>query len=206
MSTCDACLKNSLLPEQFGNLTLCKKCSLKLLSPTWKNKVYTTNEEVVKQQQSTMKLAAKAGFPQSALNELNAYFEGLKIEGLVKAFDGGACQSLVVFEDFCIIDTDENFDAEEIEEAYWLIMQGKRGKSVSSQKDEEAFARQEAAAVAKNLLSNFAGGGSIGKSLARAGAEFAANAVSRSSQEDSECTVSIPDFNIRFGQQKMRLR
>ena len=71
MAVCDVCQKNSVFPEGYGSLTLCKKCSLKLLSPKWKNKVYTTNEKVAEQQQSALRLAIKAEFPQKAIEELD---------------------------------------------------------------------------------------------------------------------------------------
>lgn len=38
MAICDSCKGNSILPEHYGALTLCKKCSMKILAPTWKNK------------------------------------------------------------------------------------------------------------------------------------------------------------------------
>ena len=35
MAICDSCKGNSILPEHYGALTLCKKCSMKILAPTW---------------------------------------------------------------------------------------------------------------------------------------------------------------------------
>lgn len=49
MAICDSCKGNSILPEHYGALTLCKKCFMKILAPTWKNKIYSTNEEVHEQ-------------------------------------------------------------------------------------------------------------------------------------------------------------
>ena len=40
MDLCDQCGNKSLMPEHYSDVCLCKKCSMKLLSSTWKNKEY----------------------------------------------------------------------------------------------------------------------------------------------------------------------
>lgn len=103
MAICDSCKGNSILPEHYGALTLCKKCSMKILAPTWKNKIYSTNEEVHEQREKTLARAVSAGFPSDAITKLGSYFDGLIIPGLFKIFDGGNDQGLVVKDESVII-------------------------------------------------------------------------------------------------------
>ena len=116
MATCGVCGKNSILPETYGTLTLCKKCAIKILTPTWKNKVYSTNEEVARERDSVIRMATSAAFPQSAIDALQQYFNNRIMDGLIKRYDGGTGQILTVFTDHFAIDTHEKFDYEEVEE------------------------------------------------------------------------------------------
>lgn len=114
MEVCDACGSNSYLPETLGSLTLCKKCALRIFAPNLRRKVYTTNAQVIQQRDTTMRTAARSGFSQPALQKLYDYFNSLIIDGLVRAFDGGMGQHLVVFEDHCVISAQDGFDQESV--------------------------------------------------------------------------------------------
>lgn len=82
MAICDSCKGNSILPEHYGALTLCKKCSMKIFAPMWKNIIYSTNEDVREQRKKMLARAVSAGFPSDAITMLGSYFDGLIIPGL----------------------------------------------------------------------------------------------------------------------------
>lgn len=54
MDLCDQCGNKSLMPEHYSDVCLCKKCSMKLLSSTWKNKEYDSNEEIDRQMEKVI--------------------------------------------------------------------------------------------------------------------------------------------------------
>jgi len=133
MEVCSVCEKNSFFPEKYGNVSLCKICSMKILSPAWKNKKYTTNHEVKNQEQKVLNLANKNNFRPEVMEGISAFFECKKIEDLIKVFNGHQRQILTVCKTYCIIDTTAGFDYMEAEKAYLRLMKNeKRGGSASS--------------------------------------------------------------------------
>lgn len=200
MATCGACGKNSIFPETYGSLTLCKKCSMKILSPTWKDNVYSTNDELMEQRDSVLKMARRAGFPQRAVDALTKYFNDQIIKGLVKIFVGGAGQNLVVFEDHLSIDTQDDFDYEEVGEAYRALMTPSlRGKGTKEQEEESGIDSEMLAGAARDVLSGFAFGGGLGRSMARAGAGIAAGMATRSQKIEKPQAVTNVELRVAQG-------
>ena len=74
MMKCNVCGKNSLLPEKFGNVNVCKVCFVKANGPYWK-RVADKYEDVKKLQESALSYAEKQNFPESVLSAINDYFE-----------------------------------------------------------------------------------------------------------------------------------
>ena len=196
MANCDACGKNSIFPEQFGELTLCKKCSLKVLSPSWKGKIFTTNDEVDVQREKTVKLARLAGFPEAALKKLNHYFNKQKIPGLIKIFDGGEDQRLLVFETFCLIDTSDNFDYDNIGKTYANILLGNRGLSTNDSEFSKRDIEIGLAEIASDIFSDFGLGKGLGKSVTKAGANLISDIFANTAKTKSELVKSGKAFSL----------
>ena len=203
MAICDSCKGNSILPEHYGALTLCKKCFMKILAPTWKNKIYSTNEEVHEQREKTLARAVSAGFPSDAITKLGSYFDGLIIPGLFKIFDGGNDQGLVVKDESVIIVTEDDFDPSDARKQLGLIASGRRGLSIDEDDNVDAF---DAANLAKIALGAFSSGGSLGKIAMRAGAEIAGEVISKSNRPTIDDLPVLPQFDVPFGEQTVRYK
>lgn len=200
MAICDVCEKNSIFPETYGSLTLCKKCSMKVLAPTWRDNVYSSNDEVIKQRDSVLKMARRASFPQSAIDELAKFFNDQIIDGLVKIFVGGAGQNLVVFENNFSIDTQEEFDYEEVGEAFRALMTPSlRGKGTRDPKVEEPKIDSEMlAGAARDVLSGLAFGGGLGRSVMKAGVGIATGVAAKSKKDEQR--EELADVELRVAQ------
>ena len=74
MDLCDQCGNKSLMPEHYSDVCLCKKCSMKLLSSTWKNKEYDSNEEIDRQMEKVIKLAGKYSYSPKVIEGLSSFF------------------------------------------------------------------------------------------------------------------------------------
>lgn len=181
MATCGACGKNSILPETYGTLILCKKCAIKILTPTWKNKVYSTNEEVAEERDSVTRMARSSSFPQSAIDALKQYFNDQIMDGLIKLYDGGTGQVLAVFDDHFAIDTHEEFDYEEIEDEYRaMVSPSLRGKGAFDPEEDSGIDGEMLASAVHNAISGLAFGGGLGKSIVRAGVGIASEMTAKS--------------------------
>lgn len=197
MATCGVCGKNSIFPETFGALTLCKKCSIKVLSPAWKNKVFTTNDEIKAERDSVIRMARNSAFPESAINALAHYFNDQILDGLIKLFDGGAGQVLAVFDDHFVIDTQEEFDYEEIEDEYRAMMTPSlRGKGAYDPEEESRIDGQMISSAVQNAISGLAFGGSIGRGVMRASAGIASEIASKSKIKDA-VSKEIADIELK---------
>ena len=201
MAACDVCKNNSLFPERYGNLTLCKKCSMKILAPKWKSKKYSTNDEVREQCEKTLSRAIDASFPTETVQSLKAYFDGLIVPGLLKILDGGNHQKIVVKEDSVIIATEENYDPGDARKQYGLVMSGRRGMSVEEDDGRDSI---DAAGLAKVAIGALASGGSIGKMVMRAGAGIAAEILAKSDGSSKEDLPVLPQFDVPYGEQTVK--
>ena len=113
MDLCDQCGNKSLMPEHYSDVCLCKKCSMKLLSSTWKNKEYDSNEEIDRQMEKVIKLAGKYSYSPKVIEGLSSFFSSKKIDGLYRKFSGGCGQKIIVCSDRLIIKTEADFDIKE---------------------------------------------------------------------------------------------
>ena len=100
MDLCDQCGNKSLMPEHYSDVCLCKKCSMKLLSSTWKNKEYDSNEEIDRQMEKVIKLAGKYSYSPKVIEGLSSFFSSKKIDGLYRKFSGGCGQKIIVCSDY----------------------------------------------------------------------------------------------------------
>lgn len=168
------------MPEEYGNSCLCKICSMKILSPTWKNKEYSTNEEIEKQKEIVMKNAAENGFPTKVINDLADFFTSKKVEGLVKNFDGHSGQKMAVCDSYCIINTTGKFDYKEIEKAYLkLMIPEERGQKPSADMLDGLKTTQKAVDIIGDVVGDILPvKGSLKRQIVKTGKSFALKAIS----------------------------
>lgn len=188
MEICSVCGKKSLMPEKYGDALLCKLCSMKILSPTWKSKKYLSNDEVDKQREKVIKYANVNGFSTEVIEDIAKFFEDKKIHELIKVFHGERGQTLTVCETYCLIDTTENFDYKETEKAYLKLMTpGKRGESSSSGMLDSVINSQTAVGILGDVVgSMIPGGRSLKKQIAQAGKNIALNAITQKLNGDNQ--------------------
>ena len=188
MEICRACGKKSLMPEKYGNVLLCKVCSMRILSPAWKSKEYSSNDEVDKQKEKVIKFANTNGFPTEVIEGIAKFFENKKIDGLIKIFHGHRGQILTVCETHCIIDTMQNFDYKETEKAYLKLMTpGKRGGNASLDIFDSVISTYtdegRLGSVVGGMLT---GGGSLKKQIMQVGKKIAVNAITKQLTGDNQ--------------------
>lgn len=73
MAICDVCGKNSLLPERFGSVNICKVSFLKANGLLWKYQ-HDRYDEIEKQRQKALNSAHKQNFPERVVVAINEYF------------------------------------------------------------------------------------------------------------------------------------
>lgn len=74
MKKCDVCNKTSLLPENLGEINICKMCLLKINGPVWKYRKIESMNELEKYRKKAIISAEKNGFPKKAVDGINEYF------------------------------------------------------------------------------------------------------------------------------------
>lgn len=73
MAKCDVCEKNSLLPEKFGSINVCKMCFMKVNGPFWKH-AYERYEDAEKHRRKTLETMQKQKYPQAVVSAIYEYF------------------------------------------------------------------------------------------------------------------------------------
>lgn len=73
MAKCDVCGKNSLLPEKFGEVNICKVCFMKVKGPFWKHQ-YDRHEDAEKHRSKALEAAHMQNFPQPVVSAINDFF------------------------------------------------------------------------------------------------------------------------------------
>ena len=175
MDLCDQCGNKSLMPEHYSDVCLCKKCSMKLLSSTWKNKEYDSNEEIDRQMEKVIKLAGKYSYSPKVIEGLSSFFSSKKIDGLYRKFSGGCGQKIIVCSDRLIIKTEADFDIKEIRKAYKRMCAGKRGAIGIG----DYVSAQQATQIVSMAIGNIVPGrGFIKSGIKALGSGVASNAIS----------------------------
>ncbi len=73
MAKCDVCGKNSLLPEKFGEVNICKVCFMKANGLFWKHQ-YDRQEDAEKYRCKALEAANKQSFSQHVVTAINEFF------------------------------------------------------------------------------------------------------------------------------------
>ena len=199
MDLCDQCGNKSLMPEHYSDVCLCKKCSMKLLSSTWKNKEYDSNEEIDRQMEKVIKLAGKYSYSPKVIEGLSSFFSSKKIDGLYRKFSGGCGQKIIVCSDRLIIKTEADFDIKEIRKAYKRMCAGKRGAIGIG----DYVSAQQATQIVSMAIGNIVPGrGFIKSGIKALGSGVASNAISGNVSYNEKPQKS-ETLNISSGDKKI---
>lgn len=199
MDLCDQCGNKSLMPEHYSDVCLCKKCSMKLLSSTWKNKEYDSNEEIDRQMEKVIKLAGKYSYSPKVIEGLSSFFSSKKIDGLYRKFSGGCGQKIIVCSDRLIIKTEADFDIKEIRKAYKRMCAGKRGAIGIG----DYVSAQQATQIVSMAIGNIVPGrGFIKSGIKALGSGVASNAISENVSYNEKPQKS-ETLNISSGDKKI---
>jgi hypothetical protein len=189
MEICNVCGKKSLMPEKYGDIFLCKICSMKIFSPTWRSKEYISNDEVDKQKEKVIKFANASGFSTEVIEGIVKFFKDKKVDGLIKVFHGNRGQTLTVCETHCIIDTTGSFNYKEAEKAYLKLMTpGKRGGNSSLDMLSSVIGTHQTAGILGDVVGGVLTGGSsiLKKQIIKAGKNIAVNAITKQLNGDNQ--------------------
>lgn len=192
MVKCDVCGSNSMLPDKFGNIVLCRVCSMKILAPTWRNKVYGSYEEVEKQRLKIVESSKSKGFPEHVVEGLSSYINSFKKDGVIESFDGGVGQSLVVYEDKIVIDANKSLEYSDINKAFQNILKGKRGGTGQFEVTPEAVGK-----IATDVILGTLTGGKgslVKKAVKSVGKSVATNVLSN--KDVSKIFPDVYDLDI----------
>lgn len=74
MKKCDVCNKTSLLPENLGEINICKMCFLKINGPMWKYRKIESMSELEQYHKKAISSAEKNEFPRQVVDGIDDYF------------------------------------------------------------------------------------------------------------------------------------
>lgn len=135
MRNCDECKTGLFFPEplEASDLVLCGSCGKKIKLSTWKDKIYNTNKELLKEKNEILSLAEKNGFSEEVKNKIKKEFDERYIDKLVYKLDGHFLQTITLTSSNCILNTESGFDYKTAEKAYIRIMTNKKRGSTDSE-------------------------------------------------------------------------
>ena len=75
MKKCDVCGKNSIFPEKFGNINVCKICFVKMYGPMWKYRSYDKHTDVENQRKKALENIKKLNVSKEVEDGINMFFD-----------------------------------------------------------------------------------------------------------------------------------
>lgn len=108
MEKCVSCKKVALMPSVIGKMTFCQSCALKLNTNSWKNRIFSSKDELTEKKITTLSSAKENGMSSESLEMINYYFEEYSDKGFFAAVNGKSSQTIKVFNDYLIVDTKDS--------------------------------------------------------------------------------------------------
>lgn len=168
MQRCDCCGQPVQKRNTLGKAHICDGCFSAINTSAWKETEYEDNDEVEENRKKVLKIATKRGFPPLVIEGIHEHFNRKLQKGLVCRIDGGVGQILKVFENHCVLITEDDFEIEEMSKRY--------GKALKrSQTRGSSFTSNAAKAFAFSALLP---GGTLAQAGLRAAASAAVTAAS----------------------------
>ena len=150
MIECEACGEKTLNTHNMGGANICKKCYSKIEIKEWKNSKYISKQKLEEDRNKILKIANDLKFPQLAINEINKHFDDKSEKNWIYTIDGKMGQTMKVYEDHFIIETNSNFNMETIAEEYAQIY--KKDNPAINQ-----FTKEDAKKITNGIMSNTGG-------------------------------------------------
>ena len=169
MKSCDCCETVVQQLNKIGKNSLCRECYSKINIKEWNENNYLNNDDVEKNRNKIIKIASQYNFPSKIIDDINEYFDK-KIEvGLFRVVIGYDAQKLKVYDSYCIIVTEDNFDRDSAYVFYGEALKRNQNKI-----------KKNATETAINVVKTFATSGFVRGGIALAtDAAMKANANSK---------------------------
>lgn len=151
MERCDACGEEMLTIIKMNDAKICKKCYSKIESKEWKNKNYTSREQLDIEKNKIIQIAQKSNYPKEAIKFINDTFESKVEKNWMYTIDGNAGQILKVYKDYFSINTTNEFDIDGIAEEYAIIC------SEDHPKKNNQFSKSDAQDIVKGMMGSTGG-------------------------------------------------
>ena len=159
MKKCECCGRNVQNLMVFGKANICLHCFDLINNKAWKCQDYEDNEQVEENRSKILRIAQNNNFPAPVVEEINYYFNQYIQEGLLCTVDGGLDQKIKVFQDRCLLITDENFDLEKTK--------------TDVERGYEFLTSSGGTSVVGNVIASVIPGGGLVKGLVNAGVKAA---------------------------------
>lgn len=195
MSVCDGCGAEVQKAYLVGKGKLCKKCYSKINTSAWREDDYISNEEIEKNRNKVLNNVSKYGFPKDVIDGINNHFNEMIMEGLIGGMKGRE-QKLMVFEDRCVLFTNDYFNSEEMGKRY--------AKLLRKIKPNNNDFLNEGVNIAQSLVTGVISSGSLTEGLKRAGKSYATTSILNAAIDKySPLTGSVP-FKVIKGKTVIR--
>ena len=153
MKKCMSCGKSMLLTTAFGSVELCRSCGSVIGVSEWKNRDFSSMDELSNKKTEVLQKAIAANISQSVVSEITKYFDEYINAGFVTTIEGKVGQSLKVFSEFCIITTKNEGKKEELVDAFLNFVDDDDDDDSDEPYDDKLFSTQDKLNIAKGLLS-----------------------------------------------------
>ena len=151
MERCDACGEEMLTITKMNEAKICKKCYSKIDRKEWKNKNYTSREQLDAEKNKTIQIAQESNYPKEAIKFINDTFESKVEENWMYTIDGDVGQILKVYNDYFSINTTNDFDIDRIAEEYATSY------SKDHPKKNNQFSKSDAQDIVKGMVGSTGG-------------------------------------------------
>lgn len=195
MAKCMVCNKIAILSTTFGNVLLCKNCASLVSASTWKDRNFSSMNEVRDNKDNATQLAKNNGFPQEIINSIASYFDEYINAGFVTTINGKAGQRLKIFNDYCTIYTKSESVKNSLIEIFYQMDDTYVDDSVLTTSDK------------RNLVNGLLSGSVIGTGI-KAAVSVGMNQMEKEKNEERKLDernkaaarlISVGEKRINFG-------
>lgn len=114
MAICKVCNTKVFFTSSFSDVCLCKNCANLIRLSDWKDRNFSTVEELVNTKNSVLSIISSNPNMSQIKKSVEDYFDEYINKGFVMALDGKAGQKLLVFNDHCIVTTKSESKKDEL--------------------------------------------------------------------------------------------
>lgn len=114
MATCKVCNTKTFFTSNFSDVTLCKNCADLVRLSEWKERNFESMEDLVDTKNNILSIITSNTNMVQIKKNVEDYFDEYISKGFVTSLDGKAGQKLLVFNNFCIVNTKNESKKDEL--------------------------------------------------------------------------------------------